>query len=134
MNDRKTNRVNSLKQDEGAGFVEVAYAKTLSEAVGCRNWLLERSIPARMENPAEALARSGIAVLVPAGALVPALEALAGRPDEEEEEFEDDDFNDEDEEYDDDYGEEDDFDEEDDEDDFEEEEEEEEEFEDDDAV
>lgn len=112
MNDQLMNSMNCLESAEKSGLVEVVYAKSMLEAIGYRDWLLELNIPAQLESPGGSPSRTGIAVLVPPAELVPALEALAERPDidedeeEDEEEFEDDDFNDGDEEDDDDYEEE----------------------------
>jgi hypothetical protein len=64
---------------EDAGLVEVMFAKSLSEAVGCRSLLQEQNIPARVEDDSAAGRRCGIAILVPSDRLIEASELLATR-------------------------------------------------------
>ncbi len=97
-----------LQKVEQVSFVEVMFAKSLDEADGCRSFLLERQIPARLEMDPNVAKRCGIAVLVPADRLIEASELLASKAqdDDDFEEFDDeddeedvDDYEDEDDDY-----------------------------------
>lgn len=68
-------------QDEG-GFVEVVFAKSADEAIGCRDLLENRNIPARLEDGAKPDRHCGFAVLVPSDRLLEASELLVTRPQE----------------------------------------------------
>lgn len=118
---------------EETDFVEVMFARSQTQASECLQLLLDRAIPARLEETDGPVSRTGVAILVPNGRMIEASELLAARVDDDAdaEEVEgdeglddlDDDYDDEeddDDDYDDD---EDDFDDDDEEEEFEEEEE-----------
>jgi hypothetical protein len=105
--------------DESANlrFVEVMFAKSDDEAIGCRDLLAEQDIPARIEDTEHRNCRSGIAVLVPSDRVVEASELLVTRPQDDnnetydnadlddagsdEDDFEDDEDDEDDDDYDD---------------------------------
>lgn len=109
---------NVLHWVDGTKYVEVMFAKSVSEARECIGFLEDQLIPARLENTRELAQNCGVAVLVPAERFVDASELLAAREeeggaesdveseddledadddvDEDEEEEEDDDFDDDD--------------------------------------
>jgi hypothetical protein len=85
---------NCVDRAESGGFVEVMYAKSLTEATECCGLLAEQNIPARVEPAADVVTRLGVAVLVPHNRLVEASELLAAHA-RDDDDFEDDDFADE---------------------------------------
>lgn len=134
MKDETMGSGNVLHWVDGTKYVEVMFAKSVSEARECIGFLEDQLIPARLENTRELAQNCGVAVLVPADRFVDASELLAARDEEEgvdsdvesDEDLEDADDDADDEEEDD---EDDEFDDDDDEDEDDEEEDEEEDFE-----
>jgi hypothetical protein len=132
MKDETISSGNVLHWVDGTKYVEVMYAKSVSEARDCIEFLEDRLIPARLENTRELTQNCGVAVLVPADRFVEASEVLSAREEadsgdsdvESEDELEgaDDDLDEDDEDEDDEFDDDEDEDDDDEEDDDEEEE------------
>jgi hypothetical protein len=83
MKDENMSSGNVLHWVDGTKYVEVMFAKSVSEARECIGFLEDQLIPARLENTRELAQNCGVAVLVPADRFVDASELLAAREEEE---------------------------------------------------
>ncbi|HKQ49987.1 MAG TPA: hypothetical protein VJZ71_18070 [Phycisphaerae bacterium] len=83
MKDETMGSGNVLHWVDGTKYVEVMFAKSVSEARECIGFLEDQLIPARLENTRELAQNCGVAVLVPADRFVDASELLAAREEEE---------------------------------------------------